>query len=125
MQNSNFICCLIVPPSFCYKNPLCNVHIEGEEHNKEFRAELKISLSGAQISSRAELSGVQSLGSLDINFTVGTFCKRAAPLAEKNAATRHHVLRSLMSLHIEHRVVYYYFNYYFVLILLKRIKLIC
>jgi hypothetical protein len=31
-------------------------------------------------------------------------CERAAPLAEKNAALRHHVLRSLISLHIEHRV---------------------
>jgi hypothetical protein len=38
------------------------------------------------------------------NFTVGTLCERAASLAEKNAAARHHVLRSLISLHNEHRV---------------------
>jgi hypothetical protein len=41
---------------------------------------------------------------LDIHFTVGTSYERAAPLAEKNAAARHHVLRSLISLHNEHRV---------------------
>jgi hypothetical protein len=41
---------------------------------------------------------------LDIHFTVGTSSERAAPLAEQNAAARHHVLRSL---HEEHRV----FNY--------------
>jgi hypothetical protein len=41
---------------------------------------------------------------LDINFTVGISCERAAPLAEKNAAARHHVLRSLISMHNEHRV---------------------
>jgi hypothetical protein len=41
---------------------------------------------------------------LDIHFTVGTSCERAAPLAEKNAAARHHVLRSLISLHNEHRI---------------------
>jgi hypothetical protein len=29
---------------------------------------------------------------LDINFTVGTSCERAAPLAEKNAAARHQVM---------------------------------
>jgi hypothetical protein len=40
---------------------------------------------------------------LDIEFTPGTSCERAAPLAEKNAAARHHVLRSLISLHNEHR----------------------
>jgi hypothetical protein len=28
------------------------------------------------------------------HFTVGTSCERAAPLAEKNAAARHHVLKS-------------------------------
>jgi hypothetical protein len=33
-----------------------------------------------------------------------TSCERAAPLAEKNAAARHRVLRSLISLHNEHRV---------------------
>jgi hypothetical protein len=38
---------------------------------------------------------------LDIHFTVGTSCERAASLAEKNAAARHYVLRSL---HNEHRV---------------------
>jgi hypothetical protein len=48
------------------------------------------------------LTGVQSAGWLDIHFTVGTSCERAAPLAEKNAAARHHVLRSLISLHNEH-----------------------
>jgi hypothetical protein len=31
-------------------------------------------------------------------------CERAAPLAEKNAVARHHVLRSLISLHNEHPV---------------------
>jgi hypothetical protein len=41
---------------------------------------------------------------LDIQFAVGTSCERAAPLAEKNAAARHHVLRTLISLHNEHRV---------------------
>jgi hypothetical protein len=51
------------------------------------------------------ISGVQSAGWLDIHFTVGTSCERAAPLAEKNASARHHVLRSLISLHNEHRVV--------------------
>jgi hypothetical protein len=30
--------------------------------------------------------------------------KRAAPLAEKNAVARHHVLRSLISLHNEHPI---------------------
>jgi hypothetical protein len=49
------------------------------------------------------LSGVQSAGWLDIHFTVGTSCERAAPLAEKNAVW-HHVLRSLISLHNEHCV---------------------
>jgi hypothetical protein len=48
--------------------------------------------------------GVQSAGWLDIHFTVGTSCERAAPLAEKNAAAQHHVLRSLISLHNEHRI---------------------
>jgi hypothetical protein len=48
--------------------------------------------------------GVQSAGLLDIHVTVGTSCERAAPLAEKNAAVRHHVLRSLISLHNEHRI---------------------
>jgi hypothetical protein len=42
---------------------------------------------------------------MDIPFTVGTSCERAAPLAEKNVAARHHVLRSLISLHNEHRVL--------------------
>jgi hypothetical protein len=49
------------------------------------------------------VSGAQSAGILDIHFTVGSSCKRAASLAEKNAA-QHHVLRSLISLHNEHRV---------------------
>jgi hypothetical protein len=39
---------------------------------------------------------------LDIHFTVGTSCESAAPLAEKNAIARHHVLRSPISLHNEH-----------------------
>jgi hypothetical protein len=38
--------------------------------------------------------------------TVGTSSESAAPLAEKNAAARHYALRSLMSLHNEHRVYY-------------------
>jgi hypothetical protein len=41
---------------------------------------------------------------LDIHFTAGTSCERATPLAEKNAAARHHVQRSLISLYNEHRV---------------------
>jgi hypothetical protein len=41
---------------------------------------------------------------VDIHFTVGTSCERAAPFAEKNAAARHHVLRSLISLHNEHPI---------------------
>jgi hypothetical protein len=45
---------------------------------------------------------------LDIHFTFGTSCERAAPLAEKNAAARHHVLRSLISLRSEHRVLVSY-----------------
>jgi hypothetical protein len=40
---------------------------------------------------------------LDIHFTVGISREKAAPLAEKNAAARHQVLRSLISLHNEHR----------------------
>jgi hypothetical protein len=36
---------------------------------------------------------------LDIHFTVGTPCEYAAPFAEKHAAARQHVLRSLISLH--------------------------
>jgi hypothetical protein len=35
---------------------------------------------------------------LDIHFTVRSSGERAAPLAEKNAAERHHILRSLISL---------------------------
>jgi hypothetical protein len=50
------------------------------------------------------LPGVQSAGCLDIHFTVGISCKRAAPLAKKNAAARHHLLRSLISLHNEHPI---------------------
>jgi hypothetical protein len=38
---------------------------------------------------------------LDVSFIVGTSYERAAPLAEKNVAVRHHVLRSLISLHNE------------------------
>jgi hypothetical protein len=37
-------------------------------------------------------------------FTVGISCERSAPLAEKNAAARHHVLRSLINLHNEHPI---------------------
>jgi hypothetical protein len=51
------------------------------------------------------ISGVQSAGWVDIRFTIGTSCERAAALAEKNAAARHHVLRSLIRLHNEHHVV--------------------
>jgi hypothetical protein len=47
--------------------------------------------------------GVQSAGWLDIRFTVGTSCERAAPLGEKHATARHHVLRSPISLNSEHR----------------------
>jgi hypothetical protein len=36
------------------------------------------------------------------HFTIGTSTERAAPLAEKVAVARHHVLRSLISLHNEH-----------------------
>jgi hypothetical protein len=54
------------------------------------------------------ISGVQSAGWSGIHFSVGTSCERAAPLAEKNAAARHHVLRSLISLHNEHRVLSIY-----------------
>jgi hypothetical protein len=36
---------------------------------------------------------VQCAGCLDIHFTVGMSCERAAPLAEKNAAARHHVAK--------------------------------
>jgi hypothetical protein len=39
---------------------------------------------------------------LHIHFTVEISSERAAPLAEKNAAARHHLLRSLISLHNEH-----------------------
>jgi hypothetical protein len=38
---------------------------------------------------------------LDIHFTVGISCERAALLTEKNAAAWHHVLRSPISLHSE------------------------
>jgi hypothetical protein len=31
-------------------------------------------------------------------------CERAAPLAEKNTARRHHILKSLAGLHNEHRI---------------------
>jgi hypothetical protein len=41
---------------------------------------------------------------LDIHFIAETSCERAAPLAEKNAAARHHALRNLISLHNKHRV---------------------
>jgi hypothetical protein len=45
---------------------------------------------------------------LDIHFTVGISCERAAPLAEKNAAALHHVLGSLISLHNEHPIFLIY-----------------
>jgi hypothetical protein len=45
-----------------------------------------------------DLPRVLSAGWLDIDFTVGTSYERAVWLAEKNAAARHHVLRSLISL---------------------------
>jgi hypothetical protein len=41
---------------------------------------------------------------LGIHFTVRISCERAAPFAEENAAVRHHVLRSLISLYNEHSV---------------------
>jgi hypothetical protein len=40
----------------------------------------------------------------DWTFSLPTSRERAGPLAEKNAAGRHHVLRILISLHSEHRV---------------------
>jgi hypothetical protein len=43
---------------------------------------------------------------MDIHFTVGISCERAAPLAEKNADAWYHVLRSLISLHSEHPIEY-------------------
>jgi hypothetical protein len=36
--------------------------------------------------------------------TIRVSCERATPLAEKNFAARHHVLRSLISLHNEHSI---------------------
>jgi hypothetical protein len=51
-----------------------------------------------------ELPGVQSAGWLDIHFTVVISCERAASLAEKNSAARHHVLRRLINLHNEHPI---------------------
>lgn len=50
------------------------------------------------------VSGVQSADWVDIHFTVRTPCERAVPLVKKNAAMRHYVLRSLISLHNEHCV---------------------
>jgi hypothetical protein len=47
---------------------------------------------------------VQSSGWWNIHFTVGISCERAAPLAEKNAAARHQLLRSLISLRNEHSI---------------------
>jgi hypothetical protein len=44
---------------------------------------------------------------LDIHFTIGTSCERAAPLAEKNTAPRHHALRSLISLTVNTVCCYY------------------
>jgi hypothetical protein len=41
---------------------------------------------------------------LDIHFIVGISCERAASLAEENVAARHHVLRSLISLHNAHSI---------------------
>jgi hypothetical protein len=46
-----------------------------------------------------------------VHFTFGTSCERAGPLAEKNAAARHHVLRRLISMLNERRVyIYIYTN---------------
>jgi hypothetical protein len=53
------------------------------------------------------ISTVQSVGWLDIHFTIRTSCERAAPFAKKNGAAQHHVLRSLISLHNEHLVYIY------------------
>jgi hypothetical protein len=64
----------------------------------------KISKFGAISIEKVHIPGVQSAGWLDIHFTVGISCERAAPLAEKNVAARHHVMRNLISLHKEHRV---------------------
>jgi hypothetical protein len=59
--------------------------------------------------SNRELSKYDSIGCserrlIGHSLDIGTSCERAAPFAEKNAAARHHVLRSLISLHNEHRV---------------------
>jgi hypothetical protein len=48
--------------------------------------------------------GCSELRLIAQHFTVGTSCERAAPLVEKNAAAWHHILRSVISLHNEHRV---------------------
>jgi hypothetical protein len=50
------------------------------------------------------VTGVQSAGWLDIHFTVGISCVRAAPLAGKHGDWRHHLLTYLISLHNEHSV---------------------
>jgi hypothetical protein len=69
------------------------------------RNELKVSIVIVWVKTLCSLvSDVQSAGWLNIQFTVGTSCERAAPLAEKNAVARHHVMRSLISLHNEHSV---------------------
>jgi hypothetical protein len=75
----------------------------GKEHrkNKDYEAELCPRWNCAKLFG---CPGVQSAGSLDIHFTVGISCKRAAPLAERNAAARHPVLRCLIKLHSEHPI---------------------
>jgi hypothetical protein len=56
------------------------------------------------VAENGNISGVHNAELLDIHFTFGTSCERAAPLAEKNAAARHHVLGSLISLHTDHMI---------------------
>jgi hypothetical protein len=51
------------------------------------------------------ISGVQRRRFIGYSFYLWNFCERAVPLAEKNAAVRHHVLRSLISLHKEHCIL--------------------
>jgi hypothetical protein len=55
---------------------------------------------------------------LNIPFTFGNSSERAVSLAEKNAAARYNVLRSLISLHNEHRVRMYIFIIIIIIIII-------